>query len=291
MTDTEQQSYWHHYVHRRGGDGEPLIRHGAAHLWGYGKGTKGYPDGTGPRRQVYLSAEWRLFSRGHGLGFEAKVGTNGSAQHLALSLYASRLGSLWLSASGILPWAWLERRKPDGTIDYESHITGACVMLNSNDYPIVKWDVWAPRDGFSRRERKWWRAGYVDLRRLAFGPTTVERLNAEEGTCVVPMPEANYPATWRRETMRWTHTKLLGHLRDSIMGHKTATHVEITPGKPVPVPGKGENSWDCGDDAIHSISAPGHSIEAAIGRLVGSALITRQRYGGQAMSVPAAAEG
>jgi hypothetical protein len=281
-----EQPYWHHYVHKRGEWNVPLLRHGAAHLWGYHKGTKGYPDGTGQRRDVQLGAEWHLFGRGHGLGFEVKVGTNGSEDHLRLALYASRLGSLWLKASGIVPYSWLERHKADGTVDYQSRITGARISISSTDSPVVQWNVWAPRDGFSRAERRWWREGYVNLQRWIFGPTNHERLGCEEGTCVVPMPEANYPATWKREQVRWVHTNLLGHLRDVILGYKVATWTEITPGKPVPVPGKGENAWDCDDDAIHSISIAGTSLEDAIGKLVGSALRTRQRHGGQHMSVP-----
>lgn len=283
-----EQPYWHHYVHKRGEGEEPLFRHGAAHLWGHGKGTKGYPDGTGNRRDVELGAEWRLFARGHGLGWEVKVGTNGSENQLALSLFASRLGSLWLHVSGVLPYRWLERHKPDGTTDYESYVIGAQVMLNSNDYPVIRWDVWTPRNG-GVRGLPWWRHQYIDLRRAVFGPTIHEKLAVEEGTCVVPMPEANYPATWKRELVQWRHSSFLGHLRDSLLGARRRTHVEITPGKPVPVPGKGENSWDCDDDAIHSSSCSGPSIEDAIGRLVASALRTRARHGGQHMSIPGAA--
>jgi hypothetical protein len=189
--------------------------------------------------------------------------------------------------SGVVPYSWLERRKPDGTVDYESYVIGARVMLNSSDYPIVQWDIWTPRNG-GVRGLPWWRHQYIDLRRKVFGPTIYERISVEEGTCVVPMPEANYPATWKRETVCWQHTSLLGHLRDSIMGRRARTSVEITPGKPVPVPGKGENSWDCGDDGIYSSSHPGPSIEQAVGKLVASALSTRARHGGQHMSTPTA---
>lgn len=61
---------------------------------------------------------------------------------------------------------------------------------------------------------------------------------------------------------------------------------EIEPDKPVPVPGKGESDYDCGDDAIYSISTGGQSVESAVAKMVESALRDRRRYGGQHMSVP-----
>ena len=35
-------------------------------------------------------------------------------------------------------------------------------------------------------------------------------------------------------------------------------------GKPIPVPGKGENSWDCDDDAIHSSHGPHSTVHQAV---------------------------
>lgn len=48
--------------------------------------------------------------------------------------------------------------------------------------------------------------------------------------------------------------------------------------EPVPVPGKGENDWDCGDDAIHGSTFAATTIPEAIGKMVGSAMRTRERY-------------
>lgn len=53
------------------------------------------------------------------------------------------------------------------------------------------------------------------------------------------------------------------------------------PFEPVPVPGKGENSWDCGENATYGMSCAADTIEEAIGKFVSSTLRTRTRYGGQ----------
>lgn len=50
-------------------------------------------------------------------------------------------------------------------------------------------------------------------------------------------------------------------------------------GKPIPVPGKGENSWDCDDDAIHSSHGPHSTVHQAVAALVASVYRDRTRYG------------
>ena len=51
-------------------------------------------------------------------------------------------------------------------------------------------------------------------------------------------------------------------------------------GEQIPVPGKGENSWDCGEDATFSLSCPSTTISEAIGEMVKSCMRTRERYAG-----------
>ncbi len=57
----------------------------------------------------------------------------------------------------------------------------------------------------------------------------------------------------------------------------------ITIEKGIPVPGKGENSWDCDDDAIFGLSCPATTTDPqeALNALRASVERTRQRYGGK----------
>jgi len=48
----------------------------------------------------------------------------------------------------------------------------------------------------------------------------------------------------------------------------------------IPKPGKGENSWDCGDDATYSITGPAKSVHEAIEMIRATVLRQRRRYGG-----------
>ena len=84
------------------------------------------------------------------------------------------------------------------------------------------------------------------------------------------MPEGAYKATvemfwgiWKRP--RWVAKKIL------------RANVEIPSG--IPKNGKGENSWDCGEDATFGITMPAKNVENAIGKTVESCLRDRKKYG------------
>lgn len=112
------------------------------------------------------------------------------------------------------------------------------------------------------------------LRDRIFGRHTrlVEEVVQENVPCVVPMPEGNYAATAKvtrevRGRKRWKP------------GHKMScsTWVEVEGG--IPFPGKGENSWDCEDDAVYAGGENGASIGAACGKLAASVMRHREQYG------------
>lgn len=229
--------------------------------------------GNGGRRDLHLNVEWGVVPKHRfGIGFEVKVGCPGSERDLALSIFLGPLLNLWLSTEGLLP----ERLLAKG---YESRVTGARV---AHDH--VEWQVWHPRNSWTRGT-PWWRYSYHRWEHLLFGSADLTKTTVDQGTTVVPMPERTYDATYEvvRIERRWP--RRLGRLRPRQVNYST----HLTPLDPIPVPGKGENSWDCGDDAIHGQTSPGRSVEAAVGHLVASALATRRRHGGDHMSIPPAA--
>lgn len=108
------------------------------------------------------------------------------------------------------------------------------------------------------------------LGKRAYSVTEVKRTRS-----VVPLPEGGVSceivweeATWKRP--RWPRTL-------------TVLRADVTPDRPVGTPGKGENSWDCGDDATHSICGPvkGTTEREAVMMLTSSVLRDRERYGGK----------
>lgn len=50
---------------------------------------------------------------------------------------------------------------------------------------------------------------------------------------------------------------------------------DIKPVVPVAIPGKGENGWDCGDDAIHSLTVKCESVDEAIAKFAKNVLDAR----------------
>ena len=72
----------------------------------------------------------------------------------------------------------------------------------------------------------------------------------------------------------WTFGRCWWNLTERVV------RAEITPDTPIPHPGKGENSWDCGEDAIHSLTCQASTTHDAVGEIVKAVLRSRYRYGG-----------
>ena len=91
--------------------------------------------------------------------------------------------------------------------------------------------------------------------------------------CVeVAMPEKTYKgvvkifeSTWKRP--RWPFKTRL-----------VRTDLKLEEG--IPVPGKGENSWDCGENCVYSQTSHSKTAAEAIASMIESALKTREKYGG-----------
>lgn len=117
---------------------------------------------------------------------------------------------------------------------------------------------------------------------LLLGQQKFTRETLWEGIASVPMPEGEYEATVKHKRMTWTR-KRFPFLR------KTRTGWDFEFGDyGIPVPGKGENSWDLGEDAIYGISVSGDTLDDAIERVRESAFTSRDRYGGGRNWMPAA---
>lgn len=93
-------------------------------------------------------------------------------------------------------------------------------------------------------------------------------LVADRIACTVPMPEGQYAAMAKVERATWKRPRWFAKVRTSVS-------LEIPKG--IPHAGKGENSWDCGDDGLFGIG--GDSVEDAIRRARESVLRDRKRYG------------
>lgn len=132
---------------------------------------------------------------------------------------------------------------------YISFDGGGCVSG-----PHAHISLGAPRSSWTRGDWSW---GCFPLDvLLGRHVMTSEVIFAEDD--LVMLPEKHYPCTvevtvdtWKRP--RWPFPLRLVRFTVAVEGG-------------VPVPGKGENSWDCGKDATHSLSGCFESADPAFAR-------------------------
>ena len=95
-------------------------------------------------------------------------------------------------------------------------------------------------------------------------------VEGEKLDILIPMPEGCYKATMTKETRTWKRSRWFAFTREM-------SDIKIPGG--IPFQGKGENSYDCGDDGLYGIHSEGHDIPTAISTVVKSVLESRKRYG------------
>lgn len=133
-------------------------------------------------------------------------------------------------------------------------------------------------DGHSASAWPWWKRGvHVNLKDKLLGRAVHNSSEVEQAEVIVPMPEGSYAATAVLELSTWK--------RKRSPFTRSSYYCKITPRHFIPVPGKGENSYDCDDDGIWSQSSgcggPDSEWRAkAVAGLVESALRSRERYAG-----------
>lgn len=71
----------------------------------------------------------------------------------------------------------------------------------------------------------------------------------------VTMPEGDYPAVFTFKTAIWYRK------RSPFRKVRRFTDIDVPIG--IPCSGKGENSWDCGDDAVYGTGCEGHDVAKA----------------------------
>lgn len=120
-----------------------------------------------------------------------------------------------------------------------------------------------------RSEDPWWIRGIsLDLKDFVLGRVKHEEQLLGRVDCAVPMPEGTYSAVATihhvtRKRRRWLA--------------QASIEVWLEIPKGIPYAGKGENSWDCGDDGLFGIG--GDTVQDAIERAQASVTKSRKRYG------------
>jgi len=191
------------------------------------------------------------------VGFDIH-GWGDDAIHVTVCLL--RFG-LYLGFNGAFS-RWLTRNQQTGR-EYGVSIHNGKIWIKLGGNPME----WSNRD-------PWWWNITIDPARILFGRMKHSERTVSKTETVIPMPEGSYPCVVELRDERWQRARL------PFASQKLRrAHIEVESGG-VPVPGKGESAWDCGDDAIYSLCCPAKTVEEGIAAYVESAMRTRRRYGG-----------
>ena len=129
--------------------------------------------------------------------------------------------------------------------------------------------LWDNPDETSRHDRQY----CINPANILFGRSKYSESPRETHTASLTLPEGTYPlvvelykATWKRP--RWPRSV-------------STQRADVDAGKNgIQIPGKGENDWDCDDDAVFSMTCPAATVEQAVETLRALILRDRKRYGG-----------
>lgn len=196
--------------------------------------------------------EWDWFSRHCTTGISTKDMEPG----ITLELGFFFLVQLWITCEA--SWAqWIGRKAGD-------HEYG--ISLFRPDWSLTL-SYGCDQFRNSRGGYKFWL-----LPDVIFGkPVYTKRSLGPAQIVKIPLPEGVYPAALELTECQWQRP------RWPIPTVVRRAEIEIPKGG-LPVPGKGENSWDQGDDAIFSSTFPADTVAGAIGHIVTDVLETRERY-------------
>lgn len=201
-------------------------------------------------------------------------------------------GSLRLGFVGLY-WHWDGRSSESRIARFFYGLPGWMFGLTAHD-GLISWEFLKPAKDWHTWSSKTpkWQDGTFNVWRLLSGRQHIEERDIETADVLVPMPEGAYPFTARlfERIDRWSRlpfyakhyvmVELTGKRfpADNLLGERQVS---------IPVPGKGESAWDCGEDGIYSSTSGADSIAEGVGNLVASALKTRRRHGGSYAWKPA----
>jgi len=131
----------------------------------------------------------------------------------------------------------------------------------------IWFDLWSAEND-SSHNKKWQEFNFAPLD-FIFGHSRYSRLNELSEETKIIMPEGRYPATITIYTAVWSRP------RWPFARRVERVEVEIPGG--IPIPGKGESSWDVGDDAIVSVTVAAETREEAKRKVFGLVMDRRIR--------------
>lgn len=209
-----------------------------------------------------LNAEWRFFHKVRwSCAAYLEFGSGDSHRGLMFHLAVPWLFSIYFSIHSIFPWKWFSYNG----IFKEPRQTGIAIHNGGLWlYPFAKTMSWSSRDSWLSKSHSF---NFVEG---IFGRWKYSEENDGGWRDIsIAMPENKYKGQLRMYTGVWRNR----------LWSKRIGRGEIKLDEGIPYPGKGENSWDCDEDACHGITCPADDEEDAICELIKHVMNCRRRYG------------
>lgn len=161
--------------------------------------------------------------------------------------------SLWFSVEG-LPTRWMPK-------------DGREISVSVHDWAFW-FNLWGKPWDWTAKDR--WRHPIFHIDDFFLGRQVYSEQTVAEDRVTIPMPEGPYPGTVRIFESAWKRPRWFAH---------RMIRATVTPDTPIPIPGKGTASWNCGEDATHSLTTPADTVRKAVLATIESVLRTREKHG------------
>lgn len=219
-----------------------------------------------PRLEQTLHFSWNIFGRSVGAGI--KFDTT-DEEDIKFWIGIPFLTTLWFGINHakwvlrLLRIEWSQvRDKPSRdwsrSLEFRWH-SGALWI-----------DPWVSSDEWSSKHRSTFS---INPANILLGRQRYSETDRVKYGASIVMPEGEYPLEVELYTARWKRP------RWPQVKSRPMADVEVLPKSGIPIPGKGENSWDLDDDAIFGMSCRASTVEEAIASLRRDVERTRDNYG------------
>lgn len=228
-------------------------------------------------KRVEWHVEWLFGKRASMCHIHFDIGAGDSHNGLLLAVSIPRLFGIYLGVTGVLPEKWRPKRWSTYLKDYLDCRREIGLSWHDGTLWVSLWED--PME--SHRSDPWWWQFNFNPADFFLGNSNYSTRDLSTERVDVAMPERVYPctvrifeSTWKRPRWHWPRKMI---------------RADIVPDTPIPFPGKGENSWDCGDDATWSMTCPAQTPAEAARMLRDFVMRERVKYGGSHW-IPATAE-
>lgn len=256
------------------------------HHWRTREGTRGVRAFATLYRHDRMIAEARFEGYIASGARHTGLGLRWDEEHCGPQVFAGlgHLACFWLTVGS---WPLAKRLAGDRTRAFRDWD----IVDVSFHGRAVWWSIWHDRDSWSSKTPRWRKGSFHWWRFLVGKPVHSSEI-VDEREVGIPMPEGVYRAAVKIERRRWKAprwpwAKSLYTYDVDVLSRPSPSGPYVPEGDGprtsgyIPVPGKGENAWDCGPDGIFGSSGPGRTVEEAVGHVVASALRDRKRHGGR----------